>query len=238
MVSNHAINLKTLRGPLMSAHCCNHEPSPDQRGLSPRYRKILWIALAVNLAMFFVEVGAGFSSGSTSLLADAIDFFGDAANYAVSLAVLTMALAWRARAALLKGASMLVFGVFVIGRAAWSYQHGGAPNALEMGAIGSLALLANVGVAALLYAYRDGDANMRSVWLCTRNDALGNVAVILAAIGVFGTGTACPDLIVATVMAGLAITGGWSVLRQARAELRQAGTPPEATLASASVKKI
>jgi Co/Zn/Cd efflux system component len=221
----------------MSAHCCNHEPSPDQRGLSPRYRKILWIALAVNLAMFMVEIAAGFSSGSTSLLADAIDFFGDAANYAVSLTVMSMALAWRARAALLKGASMLVFGVFVCGRAVWAYMHGVTPDAMEMGAIGALALLANVGVAALLYAYRDGDANMRSVWLCTRNDALGNVAVMLAALGVFGTGTAWPDLLVAGVMAGLAISGGWSVVRQARAELRVATPVPAVPLASASVKK-
>ena len=229
MVSNHAINTKTVKEPLMSAHCCSHDTAPDQRVISPRYRKILWIALVVNFVMFVVEIAAGFSSGSTSLLADAIDFFGDAVNYAVSLAVLSMALAWRARAALLKGASMLVFGVFVIGRAVWSYQHGGTPDALEMGAIGSLALLANVGVAALLYAYRDGDANMRSVWLCTRNDALGNVAVMLAALGVFSTGTAWPDLIVAAVMAGLAMTGGWSVVRQARAELRLEGAVPAVT---------
>ena len=208
----------------MSVHCCNHEPSANERGASPRYRKILWIALVVNLTMFLVEVSAGFSSGSTSLLADSIDFFGDAANYAVSLVVLSMALAWRARAALLKGASMGVFGVFVAGRAVWCFTHGGTPDALTMGAIGSLALLANVGVAALLYAYRDGDANMRSVWLCTRNDALGNVAVMLAAVGVFGSGSAWPDLAVAVAMAGLAIAGGWSVVRQARGELKQSAS--------------
>ena len=205
----------------MSAHCCGHETAPAQRVVSPRYRKILWIALIVNFAMFIVEIAAGFSSGSTSLLADAIDFFGDAVNYAVSLAVLSMALAWRARAALLKGASMLVFGVFVLGRTGWMLMQGSTPDALAMGAIGSLALLSNLGVAALLYAYRDGDANMRSVWLCTRNDALGNVAVMLAAVGVFGSGSAWPDLAVAAVMAGLAITGGWSVVRQARGELKQ-----------------
>lgn len=213
----------------MSAHCCDHEPAASPRGVSPRYRKILWMALVVNFAMFLIEIAAGFSSGSTSLLADAIDFFGDAVNYAVSLAVLSMALAWRARAALLKGASMLAFGVFVMGRAVWAYTHGVTPDALQMGAVGSLALLANVGVAALLYAYRDGDANMRSVWLCTRNDALGNVAVILAALGVFGTATAWPDLVVAAAMAGLAITGGWSVVRQARAELRS-GIAAEGTV--------
>jgi Co/Zn/Cd efflux system component len=238
MVSNDATNTKTMKEARMSAHCNHdHDHAADARGMSPRYRTILWIALVVNLAMFIVEIGAGFSSGSTSLLADAIDFFGDAANYAVSLAVMSMALAWRARAALLKGASMLAFGVFVLGRAVWAYTHGITPDAIEMGAIGSLALLANVGVAALLYAYRDGDANMRSVWLCTRNDALGNVAVMLAALGVFGTGTAWPDLLVAAVMAGLAIGGGWAVVRHARAELRTADTLPADGLVRTDVEK-
>jgi Co/Zn/Cd efflux system component len=203
----------------MSAHCCDHDATAAQAN-SPRYRRILWIALIVNFAMFGIEIGAGFQSGSVSLLADAIDFFGDAANYAVTLAVLSMGLVWRARAALLKAASMLGFGVFVLGRALWVALHGGTPEALTMGTIGLLALVANVGVAALLYAYREGDANMRSVWLCSRNDAIGNLAVMLAALGVFGTGSAWPDLAVAAVMAGLAITGGYSVARQARQELR------------------
>ena len=206
----------------MSAHCCDHDPKPSAaQANSPRYRRILWVALAVNLAMFGIEIGAGLQSGSVSLLADAIDFFGDAANYGVSLAVLSMGLVWRARAALLKAASMLGFGVFVLARAFWVATQGGAPEALTMGAIGLLALIANVGVAALLYAYREGDANMRSVWLCSRNDAIGNVAVMLAALGVFGTGSAWPDLGVAAAMAALAITGAYSVFRQARKELRR-----------------
>ena len=187
---------------------------------SPRYRKILWVALLVNLAMFGIEVGAGLRSGSVALLADAIDFFGDAANYGVTLAVLSMGLVWRARAALLKGASMLAFGVFVLVQAGWVVTHGGTPQAFTMGAIGLLALLANVGVATMLYAYREGDANMRSVWLCSRNDAIGNLAVMLAALGVFGTGSAWPDLAVAAVMVGLALWGGWTVVQQARRELR------------------
>ena len=201
----------------MSAHCHNH--ATDTSDHNPRYRKILWIALLVNAAMFAVEIGAGFKSGSVSLLADAIDFFGDAANYAVTLAVLSMGMAWRSWAAVLKGISMLGFGIFVLGKTAWGVTHGVAPEAITMGAIGLLALVANVAVAALLYAYREGDANMRSVWLCSRNDAIGNVAVMLAALGVLGTKTAWPDLAVALVMALLAISGGWSVLRQARAEL-------------------
>ncbi|MGC1172420.1 cation transporter [Polaromonas sp.] len=210
----------------MSAHCCDHDhDATAAQANSPRYRKILWVALAVNLAMFAIEIAAGFRSGSVSLLADAIDFFGDAANYGVSLAVLSLGLAWRSRAALLKATSMLAFGVFVLGRAGWVATQGDTPEALTMGAIGLLALLANVLVAALLYAYREGDANMRSVWLCSRNDAIGNLAVMLAALGVFGTKSAWPDLAVAAVMGGLAIWGGWSVMQQARHELRASRVP-------------
>jgi Co/Zn/Cd efflux system component len=201
------------------AHSHDHMPGPGQD--TPRYRRVLWAALIINAAMFLIEIAAGFRSGSVSLLADAIDFFGDAANYAVTLAVLSMGLIWRARAALLKAASMLAFGAFVIGKTAWALAQGTPPEAITMGAIGALALAANLGVAAMLYAFREGDANMRSVWLCSRNDAIGNVAVIFAALGVFGTGTAWPDLAVAAVMAALAITGGWTILRQARRELRQ-----------------
>jgi Co/Zn/Cd efflux system component len=205
----------------LSADCCQHDHDHQHLSAadSPRYRRVLWVALALNAAMFAIEIGAGLASGSVSLLADAIDFFGDAANYGVTLAVLSAGLAWRARAALLKGLSMLGFGVFVAGKAIWSGMQGVPPEALTMGAVGTLALLVNVAVAAMLYAFREGDANMRSVWLCSRNDAIGNVAVMLAALGVFGTGTAWPDLLVAGVMAYLAMAGGWSVLRQARGEL-------------------
>ncbi|MCE3270852.1 MAG: putative Co/Zn/Cd cation transporter [Ramlibacter sp.] len=191
--------------------------------MPPGYRRILWIALAVNALMFLLEVGGGVSSGSVSLLADAIDFFGDAVNYGLSLAVLAMGLAARARAALFKAATMILFGVAVLARAGWAAWNGEPPQALTMGVIGTLALLANVGVAVLLYAYREGDANMRSVWLCTRNDAIGNVAVLVAAVGVFGSGTRWPDLLVAAAMAALALTAGLSVMRQARRELEKTG---------------
>ena len=208
----------------MSANCCQHDHDHEHLSATdtPRYRRVLWVALALNAVMFAIEIGAGFRSGSVSLLADAIDFFGDAANYGVSLAVLSMGLAWRARAAVLKGLSMLGFGLFVIGKALWSAAQGVPPEALTMGLVGTLALGVNVGVALLLYAFREGDANMRSVWLCSRNDAFGNVAVMLGALGVFGTGTAWPDLLVAAAMAALALSGGWSVLRQARGELHRA----------------
>lgn len=204
----------------MSAHCCDHDTPPAEavRDLG-RYRRILWIALIVNATMFAVEVIASASAGSLALLADAIDFAGDALNYGVSLAVLAAALAWRARAAIVKALSMMGFGLYVLGGAVWSAWNGEPPRAITMGAVALLALAANLGVAWMLYAFREGDANMRSVWLCSRNDAIGNVAVMLAALGVFGTGHAWPDLLVASLMAALALHGGWQVLRQASGEL-------------------
>lgn len=204
----------------MSAHCHSHSDTcSTTQAADPQYRRILWIALALNLSMFIVELAAGLASGSVSLLADAIDFFGDAANYGVSLAVLSMSLVVRAKAALLKAACMLAFGIFVLGKTAWAARSGVPPEALTMGVVGLLALCVNVGVAALLYAYRNGDANMQSVWLCSRNDALSSMAVILAALGVFGTASAWPDLAVASVMGLLAISSAFTVFNSARKEL-------------------
>lgn len=180
---------------------------------------MLWIALWINAFMFGVEIIGGMLAGSVSLLADAVDFAGDAANYGLSLAVLTMGLAWRARAALVKGLSMGAFGLFVLGRSCWEAFSGEVPEPLTMGLVATVALVANIGVAAMLYAYREGDANMRSVWLCSRNDAIGNIAVMLAAFGVFGTGHGWPDLAVAAIMGLLALSAAWSVSRQARREL-------------------
>ena len=202
----------------MSDSCCPPPTPSVDRG----YRRILWIALIVNAAMFAVEVASGIGSGSVSLLADAIDFFGDASNYALSLAVLAMAATIRSRAALFKAACMALFGVFVLARALWVLSSGSVPEPVTMGVVAIAALAANVGVALLLYRYREGDANMRSVWICSRNDAFGNVAVGLAALGVFGTGSAWPDLAVAAAMAILALAGAYSVGRQARMELATA----------------
>ena len=203
----------------MSAHCCS--PTEPNQGNSHdgRYRKILWIALIVNITMFVVEIVSGVKANSVSLLADSLDFLGDAANYGISLWVLGMTLSIRAKASLIKAISMAAFGIWVLSSAIWHFVSGVIPSAETMGIIGVVALVANLGVAALLYAYRDGDSNMRSVWLCTRNDALGNVAVILAAIGVFGTGAAWPDLLVAIIMASLALHSAWSVIMHARSEL-------------------
>ena len=202
----------------MSASCCNNA-CQSQAPVSPRYRRILWIALLVNAAMFLVEVAGGLRADSVSLLADSLDFLGDAANYGISLWVLGMSLTVRARASLIKAGTMAAFGIGVLAVALWNAWSGSSPHAPVMGVIGSLALLANLGVAALLYAWRDGDSNMRSVWICSRNDALGNLAVLAAALGVFGTGQAWPDLAVAGIMATLALSGAWQVMRQARQEL-------------------
>jgi Co/Zn/Cd efflux system component len=204
----------------MSASCCSG--SSCCAPVDPRFGKALWVALFLNATMFVVELAASWQSGSVSLMADSIDFFGDAANYALSLAVLAMAATVRAKAALFKAACMGAFGVFVLGRAAWNLHSGAPPEPLTMGGVGFAALLVNAGVALMLYRFRAGDANMRSVWICSRNDAVGNVAVMLAALGVFGTGAAWPDLLVAAIMGTLALTGAWSVLRHARSELREA----------------
>lgn len=204
----------------MSDSCCSHGCATPAAAQSPRYRRVLWVALCINAAMFVVELAGGLRADSVSLLADAVDFFGDAVNYGVSLLVLGMALAWRARAALFKGLTMGSFGLFVLGKAAWGWASGSVPEPVTMGVVGTLALAANVAVALMLYAWRDGDANMRSVWLCSRNDAIGNLAVMAAALGVFGTGSAWPDLAVAAVMGTLALSAARSVVGQARAELR------------------
>ena len=209
----------------MSDSCCSHGCTAPAASQSPRYRRVLWAALVINLLMFAVELAGGLRAGSVSLLADAVDFFGDAANYGISLVVLGMLPLWRARAALFKGLSMGAFGVFVLGRAAWSAAAGTVPEPVTMGAIGALALLANVSVAAMLYAWREGDANMRSVWLCSRNDAIGNLAVMAAALGVFGTGSGWPDLAVAAVMGVLALSAARSVIQQARVELQPLAVP-------------
>lgn len=202
----------------MADECCK----PNSAGAdNPRYRRILWAALVINALMFVVEIITGLQSGSVSLLADAIDFAGDAANYGLSLAVLSMALRWRARAALIKGTCMTGYGLFIVGKSVFALASGAVPEPFTMGVVAIIALVANVTVAAMLYAWREGDANMRSVWLCSRNDAIGNAAVMLAALGVFGTGSNWPDILVAAVMAWLAITAGTSVMREARQELRQ-----------------
>jgi len=176
----------------------------------------------LNAGMFFVEIVSGVAAGSSSLLADAVDFAGDASNYALSLGALALLPAWRSRVALLKGYSMGAFGGFVLAVTAWHALRGTLPEAATMSVVALLALAVNVGVAVLLYRYRGGDADMRSVWLCSRNDAIGNVAVLLAAVGVLGSGSGWPDWVVAALLASLALTSSVSVVRQARREIHGA----------------
>ena len=206
----------------MADCCCTPPPlNLDPHRGSSTYRRVLWTVLAINGVMFLVEIGAGVAAGSASLQADALDFFGDAANYAISLMVVGLALRYRAAAALAKGATMGLFGLWIIGAVFWHAMHGTLPSAFTMGVVGFAALVANAGSFGLLWAYRGGDANMRSAWICTRNDVLGNLAVLLAAAGVFGTQEGWPDIVVAAIMAALALQGAAVVIRQSFAELRQ-----------------
>ncbi len=200
------------------AGCCGQEARFD--GLSPDYKRRLWVVIAINAAMFGVEVVAGQMAGSQALKADALDFLGDAMTYGISLAVIGASLRVRATAAMAKGISLLMMGLWVFGSTIWRVFYMGVPEAPVMGAIGALALAANLASVLLLVRYKDGDANVRSVWLCSRNDAIGNVAVMIAALGVWGTATGWPDLIVAGIMAGLFLTSATQILRQAWTEWR------------------
>jgi Co/Zn/Cd efflux system component len=208
----------------MSDHCCSHHVADPVADLAQQatYRRVLWLALVINLGMFLVEILASVAASSASLQADAVDFLGDTANYAISLFVLGMPLRYRATAALIKGLSMGALGVSVLVTIGWHLMQRTVPEAITMGAIGFAALVANAVVFGLLSAFRASDANMRSVWLCSRNDVLGNLAVLLAALGVFGTGSGWPDLIVASIMALLALQGASTIVTHGVAELRLA----------------
>jgi Co/Zn/Cd efflux system component len=201
----------------MSGGCCGSDAKFD--GVSNEFKRALWAVIAINGAMFFIEMAAGAFAGSKALQADALDFLGDTATYALSLYVIGMSLKVRATAALAKGLSLGAMGLWVFGSTAYQVLVLGVPSAEIMGGIGLLALIANLVSVWLLMRFKDGDANVRSVWLCSRNDAIGNVAVILAAVGVWLTGTAWPDLIVAGLMAGLFLWSSVQIIRQALAEL-------------------
>jgi Co/Zn/Cd efflux system component len=211
----------------MSATCCSHGPcETDPHRGDPGYRRVLIAVLAINATMFVVEIAAGFASGSASLQADALDFLGDSASYAISLFVAGMSLRYRSMAALSKGAAMGLFGLWVMATVVAHSLAGTVPEPITMGAVGFAALAANAACFAILYAYRAGDSNMRSVWICSRNDVLGNLAVLLAALGVFGTGTGWPDVIVAAFMSVIAIQGAALVVRHAWEELQSKHSAP------------
>ncbi|OBY26440.1 cation transporter [Leisingera sp. JC1] len=208
------------------AGCCNHNARFD--GVSADYKRRLWLVIAINAGMFAVEMGAGQMSGSQALKADALDFLGDALTYGISLAVIGATLRTRALAALGKGISLLLMGAWVFGSTVYQVFYVGVPQAQIMGVIGFMALAANLISVMLLARYKDGDANVRSVWLCSRNDAIGNVAVMIAALGVWGTATGWPDLIVAGIMGGLFLNSAFQILVQAVREWREEEAHAEA----------
>lgn len=203
-----------------TAGCCGGNPRFD--GLDVRYKAILWTVIAINGAMFIVEMIAGQLADSQALQADALDFLGDTLTYGISLAVIGWSLATRANAALLKGLSPSLMGFWVFGTTLYHALILGLPRAEIMGGIGILALSANLASVLLLLRYKDGDANVRSVWLCSRNDAIGNVAVMIAGLAVWGSNSAWPDLLVAGLMAGVFLTSAMQILRQAWQERREA----------------
>lgn len=189
-------------------------------GMSDAYRRRLWAVIVLNATMFVIEIVAGRLAGSLALQADALDFFGDALTYGISMAVIGASIKVRSTAALAKGTSLLAMGLWVFGSTVYSVFFIATPQAEVMGIVGFLALLTNLASVFLLVGYKEGDANVRSVWLCSRNDAIGNVAVMIAALGVWGTATAWPDLIVAALMAGLFLSSSWQIIHQAADERR------------------
>lgn len=207
----------------MAGNCCGGGCGVGGKGGGSRqadYRQILRMAMLINAIMFVIELTAGIKADSMALRADALNFLAHAASYGVSLWVLGKALEWRARAALVQGLALGAMGLWVAGTTAWNAYAGTVPDAPVMSLVGLLALAANLSVAALLFASRRGGATLRAVWLCSRNDAMGNIAVIVAAAGVWTMGQGWPDILVAAVIAGLSLSASWLILRQAVGELR------------------
>jgi Co/Zn/Cd efflux system component len=200
--------------------CCP-KGVPVFDGMNPRYKRILWTVISINGAMFFGEMIAGQLAGSQALKADALDFLADTVTYGLSLAVIGATVRTRATAALAKGLSLSLMALWVFGLTVYQTFFLGLPKAEVMGVVGVLALAANLASVLLLRPYKDGDANVRSVWLCSRNDAIGNVIVMVAALAVWGTATAWPDLLVAAIMAGIFLTSSMQILRQAWTEYRE-----------------
>lgn len=203
----------------MSSHCCGDDNRFD--GTDNKFRLALVAVIAINFIMFVVEMVAGHISNSKALQTDALDFFADAVTYTISLVVIGMSLRTRALAAMGKGISLLLMGLWVLGTTIYQVFYLQTPEAQVMGVVGALALAANVVSVLILMRWKDGDANVSSVWLCSRNDAIGNVAVMLAAVGVFGTGSGWPDLVVAFLMASLFINSAIKIIRQSDGELKK-----------------
>jgi cation diffusion facilitator family transporter len=194
--------------------------------MSADYKRRLWLVIGINATMFLVEIGAGALAGSQALQADALDFLGDATTYGISLAVIGTPNQIRARTAILKALSLTAMALWVLGSTAYHVLILGIPRAEIMGGIGVLALAANTASVLILMRYKDGDANVRSVWLCSRNDAIGNIAVMIAALAVWSTATKWPDLLVAAIMASLFLSSSIQILRQSFGEMREKSPVP------------
>jgi cation diffusion facilitator family transporter len=201
------------------ASCCE-EKSCEMTALQERHGRVLWIVLLINAVMFLVEGGAGLMAHSTSLLADALDMLGDALVYGFSLFVLARSVRWQAGAALAKGWFMLAFGLGVLGEAVYKMLHPVMPSVETMGVIGGLALTANLVCFFLLYRHRSDNLNMRSTWLCSRNDLMANIGVLMAAAGSYGFMSRWPDILVGVVIASVFLSSALQVLRQANQALR------------------
>lgn len=205
---------------------CGGSCSTKFDGVSSSFKRALWIVITINAFMFIVEMTAGFEGQSMALKADALDFLGDTVTYAISLWVIGKSGILRARVALFKGVSLALMGVGVLGATLYRFFVIGAPDEMVMGVIGFMALAANLISVLVLMNYRNGDANVRSVWLCSRNDAIGNLAVLGAAFAIFVTKTPWPDLIVAALMAGLFLNSARQIIKQSLHELAHEQSPP------------
>jgi len=204
------------------ADCCNDKVC-EIEALRSRQSAMLKVVLGINAVMFGVELTAGIMSGSVSLLADSLDMLGDALVYGFSLYVVARGARMKAKAALLKGGIMAAFGLFVLAQAVHKMLLPHVPAFDTIGAIGALALAANGLCLFLLWQHRADDINMRSVWLCSRNDIVANISVLFAAAGVWFTGSAWPDIVVGFALAALFLKSASFVLRSASTELRVAG---------------
>lgn len=201
------------------AGCCGGNSNFD--GMNDSYKRILWWIIAINGVMFLVEMSAGIGAQSQALQADALDFLGDTLTYGISLWVIGKSISLRSNVALFKGYSLLVMALWVFSSTLYRFFVLSSPDATTMGAIALLAFTANVVSVLLLMRYKDGDANVRSVWLCSRNDAIGNLVVLVAASGVWFSGSAIPDLVVAFILASLFLSSAWQIIQQAKQEKRQ-----------------
>ena len=197
----------------------------DYSHVTPGYRRALWTVVVLNVGYGLAEIVAGFVSGSQALKADALDFLGDGTITLLGLLAIGWSLAWRARSALLQGIFLGLLGLGILVTSAYRVFVLHQPEAEIMGLFGVIALVVNVASAWVLLPHRGGDANVRAVWLFSRNDAIGNLAVIIAAGLVAWTATPWPDLVVAVVIAGLFLQSSWAIIKDARRDLKVAQSP-------------